>query len=191
MVRKSRRYGVGEVRLIGGSLRGRKLQFPSVDGLRPSGDRMRETLFNWLQPYLNGARCLDLFAGSGALGIESISRGAASVTLIEQSEAVCNALKANIERLHCNTATVEKADALKWLEQGDVSFDVVFVDPPFASALVEETLRVLADSHRLSGGALVYVETSSKQKPDWPADWLVLKEKPGGQVCYRLLQVPQ
>lgn len=159
----------GRVRIIAGKWRGRRLDFPSLDGLRPTGDRVRETLFNWLQPELPGALCLDLFAGSGALGFEAVSRGARRVTLIEKDPSAVKGLLRTRDQLGINSREVEiiHQDALAWLQKdpGDATrFDIVFVDPPFNSPLAESALIALARHDWLSPGALVYIESSVTSK---------------------------
>src|SRR5690606_15336453 len=128
-----RRAAPGRIRIIGGTLRGSRLDVPDRPGLRPTADRVRETLFNWLQPVLPGARCLDAFAGTGALGLEAASRGAASVLALERDPALATALRAAVQRLGATTVEVHAADALAWLARPpDRRFDIVFLDPPFA-----------------------------------------------------------
>lgn len=149
----------GKVRIIAGRWRGSKLDVPEVTGLRPSSDRVRETLFNWLQGHVAGARCLDLFAGSGALGFEAASRGAAQVTMIERDPAALAALRASAARLGGEGVNIIAADALAWLARSpDQVFDVVFVDPPFAAGLHQQALDALVPW--LAPGAQVYVETT-------------------------------
>lgn len=150
---------MGTIRIIAGQWRGRRLAVPDVAGLRPSGDRVRETLFNWLQFDLAGTRCLDLFAGTGALGLEAVSRGAASAVLVERDRKLLVAL----EQIVANWPGGERvkavqADALIWLEQHRGRFDVVFVDPPFSTGLEVPVLSSLVDGDHLERGARVYVE---------------------------------
>ncbi len=148
----------GKVRIIAGRWRGSKLDVPDVPGLRPSSDRVRETLFNWLQGHVAGARCLDLFAGSGALGFEAASRGAAQVTMIERDAAALAALRASAGRLGAGGVEIVAADALAWLARApDRAFDVAFLDPPFSAGLHQKTLDALTPW--LAPGAQVYVET--------------------------------
>lgn len=185
---KPRGYGSGEVRLIGGSMRGRKLRFPDVNGLRPSSDRMRETLFNWLQPYIAGSNCLDLFAGSGALGFEAMSRGASSLTMVERDTEVFRALQQNARQLKVEEVSIFQADALNWLQRCKATFDLVFVDPPFADEIAESALAGLSAGDCLKDGALIYVETASNQRMQFPPGWIPFKEKTAGQVICRLLR---
>lgn len=176
-----------QLRIIGGQWRGRKLNFPAVDGLRPTGDRMRETLFNWIASDLPGAACVDLFAGSGALGLESLSRGATQVTLIEKSREGAQNLQANLQLLGANNATIEETDSLQWLAQAnDSSFDVVFIDPPFAANLWQQTFSLLSEHQRLNEGAAIYIEAPKHQALEVPSNWLLHREKKAGDVCYRL-----
>ncbi len=178
----------GEVRIIAGQLRHRRLNFPALPGLRPTPDRVRETLFNWLAPYLPGARCLDLFAGSGALGIEAASRGATAVVLVEQAAAAVSALRRNVELLQVAQAQVVATDALAYLAGVPTAFDIVFVDPPYASELLQPCLEALATRPWLASGALVYIEAASEQAWSLPADWTLLRSKRAGQVGYHLAQ---
>ena len=176
-----------QLRIIGGQWRGRKLSFPSVDGLRPTGDRMRETLFNWIAADLPDAVCVDLFAGSGALGLESLSRGARQVTLIEKSREGVQSLRANLQLLGANNATILETDSLQWLTQDTGSgFDVVFIDPPFAADLWQQTFSLLSQHQRLNEGAAIYIETPKHQALEVPSDWQLHREKQAGDVCYRL-----
>ncbi len=176
----------GEVRIIAGRLRHRRLSFPALPGLRPTPDRVRETLFNWLMPYLPGARCLDLFAGSGALGIEAASRGATAAVLVEQAPAAVAALRQNIDMLEVGQAQVVATDALVYLASPPTAFDIVFVDPPYASELLQTCLDGLAARQWLAPGALIYIEAASEQAWSLPADWTLLRSKRAGQVGYHL-----
>jgi 16S rRNA (guanine966-N2)-methyltransferase len=160
----------GQVRIIGGRLRGSKLPVPDAAGLRPTGDRVRETLFNWLQFELAGASVLDAFAGTGALGFEAASRGAAHVLLLERDPALAEGLRASARRLHAETVQVDTADALAWLRRPPTeAFDVAFLDPPFGSGLLVEAARLVAPW--LAPAAWIYVEGPAAATPDVPADW--------------------
>jgi len=153
----------GSVRIIGGAWRGSKLPVPDLPGLRPSGDRGRETLFNWLQPHLEGAHCADLFAGSGALGFEAASRGAAHVHLVEISPVAVSALLNSIERLRADAITVHRSNVLNWLrDQPADSLDIVFADPPFDSGLAIRTLQLLAETGCVRPGGFIYIETPTR-----------------------------
>ncbi len=176
-----------QVRIIGGAHRGRKLPVPDRPGLRPTGDRVRETLFNWLQPILPGAACLDLFAGSGALGLEAASRGAGRVLMLELSAAVARQLQENVALLGLEQVRVEQGDALSWLQGGGEPFDIVFLDPPFADGLLRRACRLLQSNGWLKPDARIYLETDLAQGlPDLPPEWRLLKEKKAGQVAYFL-----
>lgn len=181
----------GQVRIIAGQWRSRKLHFPDSDGLRPTGDRMREMLFNWLQSDVYGARCLDVFAGSGALGLEALSRGAAQVDFCEQALFVANALKQNLALLGCNQAQVYMTDALQWLTQPNVApYDVVFIDPPFQLALQQRCCELLQQQALLTDGAWVYVEQPVQQAAlQLPENWDLAKQKSLGAVQAMLYQV--
>lgn len=153
---------------------------------------MRETLFNWLAPYIAGARCLDLFAGTGALCLEALSRGAAHVVMVEHSPVALRELRANVERLAAVEAEVVGADALGYLRESTRPFDVVFLDPPFAvaEAMIRDCSARLTRGW-LRPGALVYVEAPrALRAPPVPADWIPKKQGVAGQVNYRLFQAP-
>lgn len=179
------------LRIIGGLHGGRKLRFPDARGLRPTSDRVRETLFNWLQNKVAGSRCLDLFAGSGALGLEAASRGAKLVTLVEYSPLVARALLENVRLLSLqDSIIVTQSRALTWLEgyQGE-TFDLVFLDPPFADNLLQDSFRLLFDRQMLADEALVYVERDAGQAlPDIPDNCKVIRDKKAGQVAYSLIR---
>ncbi len=177
-----------QVRIIGGRHRGRKLRFPDLPGLRPSGDRSRETLFNWLQPWIEGARCLDLFAGSGALGFEAASRGAARVVLVEKAAKAVRQLQENADSLGDVPVEVVQADAPAWLESAPGPFDLVFLDPPFAADLLPKVLETLLRPGLLGAGARIYLETDAgKGLPNLPAGFAWDRRKRMGQVEFGLL----
>ena len=179
---------VGRVRIIAGRLRGSKIDVPDLPGLRPTSDRVRETLFNWLAPHLAGARCLDLFAGSGALGFEAASRGAAEVWMIERDARAAAHLRGTAQRLQAESVRVEAGDALGWLRSADApSFDLAFVDPPFSAGLLDASLAALAP--RLADGALVYVESPRDSAPAVPAEWALHREGHTREVRYALYRV--
>src|SRR5262245_56033084 len=179
-----------ELRIIGGKWRGRHVQFPSLPQLRPSPDRVRETLFNWLAPVIEGARCLDLFAGSGALGLEAASRGAAGVVLVDRDARVRAALEASVERLGGDIEIVCD-DAFAWLARGGSEYDIVFVDPPFGAGLASRACAALAASARLAPGARVYIESEAEAGvPALPEGWTVLRSRRAGRVGYHLAQAP-
>ncbi|HHH42560.1 MAG TPA: 16S rRNA (guanine(966)-N(2))-methyltransferase RsmD [Gammaproteobacteria bacterium] len=177
-----------QVRIIAGEWRGRKLSFPDAHGLRPTPDRIRETLFNWLQPVLPGARCLDLFAGSGALGFEAASRGAAQVVMVDSAPEVVQALRGNAQKLAASTVRIDRQDAVDYLAGGAGPFDLVFLDPPFSSPeLLPKSLTGLSVPGRLAASAWIYMETpSTAAEPPVPAGWSRQKQKKAGQVTCRL-----
>jgi len=179
----------GRVRIIGGAWRGRWLDFAGDDSLRPSGDRLRETLFNWLQFELPGARCLDLFAGSGALGFEAASRGAAEVVLVESHPAAAAALAASAERLAARQRVQLVADdAFAYLASSTGRFDLLFLDPPFAYADLSPLFSALQRSELLAPQAWVYLEQARDSAAEVPEDWLLQRENRGGGVCARLFR---
>jgi 16S rRNA (guanine966-N2)-methyltransferase len=180
----------GTVRIIGGQWRGRRLPVADLPGLRPSGDRSRETLFNWLQAYLPGARCLDLFAGSGALGLEAASRGAASSTLLDIESKAVRVLGENLSLLGAENVHLVRADAMRWLAEAEPdSFDIIFVDPPFQRDLAQTVLDAIADTGLLRESGFVYLETpSSGPTPVPPEGWVEWREKRVGEVRMQLMQ---
>jgi len=149
------------LRIIGGTWRGRRLRFPPQAEIRPTPDRVRETLFNWLGPRIAGSRCLDLFAGSGALGLEALSRQAAHVTFVERDAIAVRELRARLAEWRATGAQVEQGDALRFLGNAAQAFDIVFLDPPFSSPVLAESCRLLEERHWLSANALIYVETDA------------------------------
>ncbi len=178
-----------QVRIIGGQWRGRKVNFPEVGGLRPTPDRVRETLFNWLQTQIQSAHCLDLFAGSGVLGFEALSRGAATATLVDQNKAVIQQLKASKALLTAENASIIQAAAPEVLSTLTQTYNIVFIDPPYQLELVTDCLRALAKKKRLSPDALIYIETNQQSSVALQADhYEVVREKTAGQVSYRLLR---
>ena len=177
----------GSVRIIAGHLRGSKLAVADRPGLRPSSDRVRETLFNWLQSVTPGARVLDLFAGTGALGFEAASRGAARVQMVERDPVLAEALRANAARLKVGQARVEVADALAWLQRPPAeAFDLVLVDPPFDADLWEPALSRLGPW--LAPGAWIYVESPVRTRPAPPAGWRLHREGQTREVRFALFQ---
>lgn len=175
------------LRIIGGSWRGRRLRFPAAALIRPTPDRVRETLFNWLGARVVGARCLDLFAGSGALGLEALSRGAAHVTFVERDGQAVRELRARLLEWGAREAEAERADARAFLAGTARPFDIAFLDPPFAAGLLEEAAVLLEGNGWLSDAALIYVECGARAGvPPLPARWLPLKAKRAGEVGYHL-----
>ncbi|MCE9686087.1 16S rRNA (guanine(966)-N(2))-methyltransferase RsmD [Shewanella sp. AS16] len=180
----------GQVRIIGGQWRSRRLPIQDLEGLRPTTDRVRETLFNWLAAELPGARVLDCFGGSGALCFEALSRYAAYAKVFELQRGAAMQLKANLVTLKCDTAEVVHGDTLTLLRQGTAAgFDIVFIDPPFRKGLAPDCMALLSEHGWLNEGALVYVETESELgQLALSGDWQLIKDKQAGQVSYRLYQ---
>ena len=181
-----------QIRIIAGRHRGRRLPFPAVPGLRPTPDRLRETLFNWLQGEIGGRRCLDLFAGSGALGLEALSRGAAFVQFVERDPRAARQLQDNLETLRAGpAAALSRADALRWLKRSNAGppFDLVFLDPPYARDLLPRVCALLEEGGWLAPGALIYLEQDSHRP--WaplPDGWSVHREAVAGQAAARLVR---
>lgn len=177
----------GKVRIISGQWRRRLLRVPDVEGLRPTPDRVRETLFNWLSGTIEGARCLDLYAGSGALGFEAASRGAAQVLLVEKDERAVACMRQGASDLGAEQIEVVHADVRRWLHGEATPFDIVFLDPPYAGDDLGELCARLEQNSWLAPGALVYLETrASPQALELPAGWQFLRRQKAGQVRYHL-----
>lgn len=177
----------GTLRIIGGEWRGRRIRFPDEGGIRPTPDRVRETLFNWLMAKIPGSRCLDLFAGSGALGLEALSRGALHATFVERDHGNASSLRETATRLAPGRATVHEADALAWLAGPPEAFDVVFLDPPFTAGLLAEAMRLLEARGWLAADAFVYVEMPAKAGDlVLPAAWRAHRSGRAGAVGYHL-----
>lgn len=175
------------LRIIGGAWRGRKIQFPPVEAIRPTPDRVRETVFNWLQQDIAGARCLDLFAGSGALGLEALSRGAAQVVFVDVDQAVCWHLSQTLAQLGCDRGQLACADAARYLDGVPQPFDIAFLDPPFAGHALADTCRRLDERGWLRVGGLAYLEAPAMAGvPVLPAGWTLLRSKRAGEVGYHL-----
>jgi 16S rRNA (guanine966-N2)-methyltransferase len=187
--RQSSMPGPGRLRIVAGIWRNRVLQVADVPGLRPTAERVRETLFNWLTPEIIGKRCLDLYAGTGALGLEALSRGAASVVLVENSGIALASLRQNVNLLNAQAAEIRATDAKSYLQSAAKhSFDVVFLDPPFADGGLEELCRLIDARELLASKAKVYLEQDrSARLPQLPAGWAVLKDKTAGNVRYALV----
>ena len=183
--------GRNSVRIIGGGWRGRRVSFPDIPGLRPTPDRVRETLFNWLQHAVGSARCLDLFAGSGALGLEALSRGAKELVFVEQAVAASRALQEQLVRLGGNTrAQVVEMGAARYLRTPAPPFDIVFLDPPFGRDALAEYVPMLDAGNWVKVGGLVYLENEKPAgAPALPAHWELLKSKSAGEVGYHLARV--
>ena len=183
----------GRLRIVAGNWRSRLLDIADVKGLRPTSERIRETLFNWLAPRIVGARCLDLFAGTGALGLEALSRGARSVVFVERSPVAAKQLEKNIDILvgtGSAGADVVRGDALDYLQTSPGKpFNIVFLDPPFAGDMLDETCRLLAQGELLADEALIYLELPrSQQETSLPDGWQVKKNKTAGNVRYMLFR---
>lgn len=178
----------GKLRIIGGSLRGSRIDVPDSPGLRPTPDRVRETLFNWLAPVIDGARCLDLFAGTGALGIEAWSRGSGAVDFIERDARLVTALRNDLIRLRVTDATVHATDALAFLHNTAHACDIVFIDPPFAADLWTTTAQALDARGWLKPDAWIYVEAPSEARPILPEHWRLHREARAGDVGFALYQ---
>lgn len=179
--------GHNSLRIIGGQWRGRKLQFPKVEAIRPTPDRVRETLFNWLAPVIHGADCLDLFAGSGALGFEALSRGAGSVIMCDSNAQIIAALRLHAGTLKTDRAVLLHTDACDFFKHNNKKFDLVFLDPPFNSNLLESCINLIAKKNCLAEDALVYVEASAKAElPAVPENWRLHRNKKAGDVAYYL-----
>ena len=165
------------------------LEIAAVPDLRPSSERIRETLFNWLEPRIAGTRCLDLFAGTGALGLEALSRGATSAVFVENSQAAVDTLRKNVASLDASGADVRSTNAMSYLQTVRAeSFDLVFLDPPFADDSLDELCRLIDERGLLAHGANVYLEQDrAKAEPSLPQDWSVLKSKTAGNVRYMLV----
>jgi 16S rRNA (guanine966-N2)-methyltransferase len=177
------------LRIIGGSWRGRRFRFPAAEEIRPTPDRVRETLFNWLGPRAIDARCLDLFAGSGALGLEAISRGASRVVFVERDGAAARELRQRLEEWSAPHARVEQADAERFLAKPSEPFDIVFLDPPFAAGLLSGVSERLETGGWLAPRALIYIESAAREAlPPLPATWSELKGKVAGEVGYHLFE---
>ena len=180
----------GSVRIIGGKWRGRRLAVPDLHGLRPSGDRARETLFNWLQPWLRDARCADLFAGTAVLGLEAASRGAAEVILVELNRTAARSIRESLEMLGADNCRLIESDALTWLRTCEpASLDIVFIDPPFDQQLESAVLEQIRERDCLVSGGLAYVETSRDAPPVGAGEgWETVREKVLGDVRMQLLK---
>jgi len=187
---KTGKSQAGRLRIVAGNWRSRLLEIADVHGLRPTSERVRETLFNWLAPGIHGKRCLDLYAGTGALGLEALSRGAGSVVFVERSARAVQQLERNIEVLGAEGASVRHQDAADFLQTAHTErFDIVFLDPPFAEDMLRELCRLLDEREFLADGALVYLEQDrAKETAVLPDNWQELKNKTAGNVRYMLVQ---
>jgi 16S rRNA (guanine966-N2)-methyltransferase len=180
------------VRIVGGAWRGRRVHFPDLPGLRPTPDRVRETLFNWLQHSLAGARCLDLFAGSGALGLEALSRGAREVVFVDQAPLAVRSLDSELKRLSGGgaNARVLQSSAARFLATPGEAFDLVFLDPPFGLGALKEYVALVAAGSWVKAGGWVYLEGERAAGiPAVPRGWELVKSKSAGEVGYHLARV--
>jgi 16S rRNA (guanine966-N2)-methyltransferase len=176
----------GRIRIIGGHLRNSRLNVPDLPGLRPTSERVRETLFNWLAPTIAGVRALDLCAGTGALGIEALSRGAAAVQFVEPVYAAADALRGNLTRLNVKGGEVATMDAARFLQNAPQPFGLVFLDPPFALQLWASLAQRLEQGGWLSDSAQIYVESPRESIPALPPHWVLHREGSAGDVRYAL-----
>jgi 16S rRNA (guanine966-N2)-methyltransferase len=177
----------GFIRIVGGAFRGRKLKVVEQADVRPTPDRVRETLFNWLQPVIVGAHCLDLFSGSGALGFEALSRGAASVVMVDQSAVVVDLLRQELGVLGAKNAEIYKATVPHQLKKPVQPFDIIFIDPPFQLDLLPGCCAYLEEQGFLADNARVYLEAKDEVTADkLPPNWEILKSKKAGLVAYHL-----
>jgi 16S rRNA (guanine966-N2)-methyltransferase len=177
------------LRIIAGTWRGRRFRFPAEADIRPTPDRVRETLFNWLRERVPAARCLDLCAGSGALGLEALSRGAARVHFVESDATAVRELRARLIEWGAQGGSVERMDALRYLRTKPEVFDIVFLDPPFAAGLLRAAAQLLEDREWLAPGALIYVESSVRlDGPQLPQSWHLTKASRAGEVAYQLFE---
>ncbi len=181
----------GTFRIVAGEWRGRRFAFPPVPGVRPTPDRVRETLFNWLQNRVRGAACLDLFAGSGALGLEALSRGASRVTFVDKAPRVVDAVRDHLAVLDCDRGRADCVDARAFLAGPPTAFEIVFLDPPFGAGWLEDLLPLLA-SGWVAGGAAVYMEQGEDERPvALPSGWRLARSGKAGQVRYHLALVDE
>jgi len=189
VAKQNRTHKIGQCRIIAGQWRGRKLDVPDVEGLRPTPDRVRETVFNWLQAYIGGSHCLDLFAGCGALGFEAASRGAMSVTMVELNSLAAKQLQENCNNLSATQCQVERTTAQQFLAKNKNKYDIVFIDPPYQAALWTEVAQKLIDNTALSDDAVIYLECPGKADlPELPKQWQLIKEKKAGNIRYCLFE---
>ena len=187
---KPAKNATGHIRIIAGKWRGRKLPVHDIQGLRPTTDRVKETLFNWLMNDIHATNCLDCFAGAGALGFEALSRGAAHATFIEKDQQAAKQLQANKTLLQADNATIIHGDCLTTLPTFNQPFDLIFIDPPFRQQLAAQTIQLLESNQLLAPGALIYLETENELgEITLPSHWTLHKQKTAGQVSYSLYHV--
>ncbi len=187
--KKYQRTGkTGTLRIIGGHWRSRRISFAAESGIRPTPDAVRETLFNWLAPYIDGASCLDLFAGSGALGFEAASRAAAQVVMVENNRNDARQLGVNKDKLEADTVTVIQQTAEVFVRETGDRFDIVFIDPPFQQDIIESICNEIKKNNVLKPAALIYIETEKQLAPlPIPADWHIIRQRIQGAVAYYLV----
>jgi len=178
---------LNKVRIIGGEMSSRVIHFPDAAGLRPTPDRVRETLFNWLGQTMFGKTCLDLFAGSGALGFEAASRGAELVVMVEKNQLACHYLQDNIKQLGCTGISAHCQDGIEFISRNTRQFDVIFLDPPFGSSYLPDLLEVIPP--HLSETGWLYLESAAAIA--LPPAWQVVKSAKAGQVYYQLIRYQQ
>ena len=180
----------GSVKIISGKWRGRNITFPDAHGLRPTHSRLRETLFNWISPYIQGSTCLDLFSGSGALGFEAASRGAAEVLLVENNPEVIKSLEENKFALKACEVKIKKCNAISFSsEVGKKNYDIIFLDPPFEKDLLKKIIPLLHENNILKENGFLYVEKEiGSDCFNLPKEWEVKKEKKTATICYMLIQ---
>ncbi len=179
----------GLIRIIGGQWRGRRLKVPAVKDLRPTPDRVREPIFNWLAQTMAGANCLDMFAGSGALGFEALSRGARYVEMVDQSAGVVSLLQEELQTFGADNALIYRAKAPEGIRQSDTKFDIVFLDPPYQADLLSVCTHYLEDHDLLADRAYIYLEAHAPIKDnELPVNWRIIKSKQAGQVAYHLAE---
>jgi len=195
MSRRRNKDQENRIRIIGGTHGSRQIRFPQIEGLRPTSDRIRETLFNWLQEDIVNASCLDLYAGSGALGFEAMSRGASSVQFVEINPQAIDALQQNRDLLNLSAVEITRSSVINWLSAGtesagnDKQFDIVFVDPPYSSDLLMATCEHMAEKRLLKSGAKIYLEYNEPIALNaLPEAFKNLKQKKAGNVHYYLFE---
>ncbi|MGH1539766.1 MAG: 16S rRNA (guanine(966)-N(2))-methyltransferase RsmD [Arenicella sp.] len=184
----TKRKPPGQIRIIAGQWRGQKLAVADSEGLRPTSDSVRETVFNWLMPYIAGARCLDACAGTGALGFESLSRGAVNVDFVEKNRNLCADIKANIERFSTKANVYQQSiDDFLATNSQQLNYDLVFIDPPFSAQMQSSLCEQLDQGAWLADGALIYVEMPRSQTLEMPEHWELMRHKKTRQIQYALL----
>ena len=188
MAKSGHQGSQGLLRIIGGSWRGRKLRFKPVEGLRPTADRTRETLFNWLAPTITDARCLDLFAGSGALGLEALSRGAGYCDFVDRAKSCTQQIGLHLDTLNAaDRASLHTGTADQFLEAANGTYDIIFLDPPFEKQLLQPICSKLAAASLLSPSGMIYLEMGANEvAPELPREWRLHRDKRAGSVIYQL-----